>query len=116
MFYKRPSQTVLIVYGAYGTPLEPHFRMEILPLLERGFVVVLGHIRGGSELGINWYEAGKLHQKENSFLDSYYILKELISRGISDTSRIGIMGTSAGGLVVGALLNRYPGILYYINN
>lgn len=112
--YKRkgsslPSQTVLILYGAYGTSLETHFRMDILPLLKRGFVVVLGHVRGGSELGINWYEDGKLYKKENSFLDSYHIIKGLINKGISDQARIGVIGTSAGGLVVGTLLNRYPG-------
>jgi oligopeptidase B len=84
--------------------------MEILMLLKRGFVVALGHIRGGSELGIKWYEAGKMHKKENSFFDAYHIIQGLISKGISDPAKIGIIGTSAGGLVVGNLLNSYPGI------
>jgi oligopeptidase B len=84
--------------------------MEILPLLKRGFVVALGHIRGGSELGMKWYETGKMRNKENSFFDAYHIIQGLINKGVSDPARIGIIGTSAGGLVVGALLNRYPGI------
>ena len=101
---------MFIFYGAYGSNLETSVRLDILPLLKRGFVVVLGHIRGGSELGMGWHEEGKAEKKENTFMDSFSIIRSFVNRGISDSNRIGVVTTSAGGLVLGALLNRFPGI------
>lgn len=116
---------VLTAYGAYGLCLEPEFDAARLPWLDRGVVWVIAHVRGGGELGRQWYEAGKLLHKKNTFTDLLDCAAELVSprrsgsgaqdaewrpsaRGIADPRRLALVGGSAGGLLVGAALNARP--------
>ncbi|KAJ3043221.1 hypothetical protein HDV00_005541 [Rhizophlyctis rosea] len=98
----------LRAYGAYGLPIEPAFRLDILPLLQRGFVVALAHVRGGSELGRQWYDDGRLMRKENTFEDFIAVAEWLIGEGYSSDPLMSATGFSAGGLLLGTVLNRRP--------
>ncbi|KAI9095967.1 prolyl oligopeptidase [Phlyctochytrium arcticum] len=95
-------------YGAYGVSLKPHFRMELLPLLSRGFVIALAHVRGGSELGLQWYHAGRRDQKENTFADVVAVTEYLIDEGYGSPETMTGLGMSAGGLCLATVLNRRP--------
>ncbi|CDH53354.1 oligopeptidase b [Lichtheimia corymbifera JMRC:FSU:9682] len=95
-------------YGAYGVSTEPQFRIENFPLLERGWVIALAHVRGGSELGRQWYEHGKLEHKMNSFHDFISVAEHLIKSKVTSPEYLSAMGTSAGGLLVGAMLHLRP--------
>jgi oligopeptidase B len=95
-------------YGAYGSSVEAHFRTSWLTWLQRGFVVAIAHVRGGGLLGEHWYQEGKLHKKENTFEDFIACAETLISSGYTRERRIVIEGGSAGGLLIGAVLNRRP--------
>lgn len=99
---------VLQGYGAYGISLEPGFSSTRISLLERGVVIAIAHVRGGGELGETWREAGKLARKENSFRDFIACAETLIERGYTCPQKLAIMGGSAGGLLLGAVLNRRP--------
>ncbi|KAJ2008442.1 hypothetical protein GGI04_001129 [Coemansia thaxteri] len=102
------SPTLVRVYGAYGVSLEPEFRLEDVPLLLRGWVIALAHVRGGSELGREWYSAGKGAKKPNSVEDFVACARFLLDKGWSGPERLAATGVSAGGLVVGAALNKCP--------
>ncbi|KAJ2746668.1 hypothetical protein GGI20_001169 [Coemansia sp. BCRC 34301] len=104
---KAPS-TLVRVYGSYGVSLEPEFRLEDVPLLLRGWVIALAHVRGGGELGREWYSAGKGAHKVNSIADYLSCARFLLDKGWSSSSNLAATGTSAGGLVVGAALNASP--------
>ncbi len=95
-------------YGAYGYTLEPDFNANWLSLTERGFVVAIAHIRGGQILGRHWYEAGKLHNKKNTFTDFIDVTKGLIALQYADPDKIYAEGGSAGGLLMGAVMNMAP--------
>ncbi|KAI8353239.1 prolyl oligopeptidase family-domain-containing protein [Choanephora cucurbitarum] len=95
-------------YGAYGTCTDIDFRVEQLPLLERGWVIALPHVRGGSELGRDWYEEGKLKNKMNSFKDFIAVAEHLVDSKLTSPEHLTAMGTSAGGLLVGAMLHMRP--------
>ncbi|KAJ1965995.1 hypothetical protein GGI12_000369 [Dipsacomyces acuminosporus] len=99
---------LLRVYGAYGVSLEPEFRLEDIPLLLRGWAVALVHVRGGGELGREWYTGGKCAQKINSIKDYLACSRYLLDKGWATTQRLAATGVSAGGLVVGAALNMNP--------
>lgn len=103
-----PRPTLLYGYGAYGRPTEPRFSPIRLPLLDRGFVCAIAHVRGGGELGRSWYESGKLLDKQNSFSDFITAAEHLISEGYTSNDRLVVQGGSAGGLLVGAALNQRP--------
>jgi oligopeptidase B len=99
---------LLYSYGSYGASSEASFRANRLSLLERGFVVAIAHIRGGSELGRAWYRSGKLQQKSNTFIDFIAAAEALIDAGYTRPDRLTIMGRSAGGLLMGAVTNLRP--------
>ncbi|BAN47584.1 S9 family peptidase [Metapseudomonas resinovorans] len=95
-------------YGAYGESLDPWFSHARLSLLERGFVFAIAHVRGGGELGEAWYRAGKLEHKTNSFGDFIACAEHLIAEGYTSPAQLAISGGSAGGLLMGAVLNLRP--------
>jgi oligopeptidase B len=89
-------------YGSYGHTVEPEFDYEILPLLDRGWIYAIAHVRGGSFLGTSWYEEGKLKNKMNTFTDFISSVEYLTGNGYGDRHQVTIEGRSAGGLLVGA--------------
>ncbi|MDT7827071.1 S9 family peptidase [Pricia sp. S334] len=95
-------------YGSYGATIDPYFSSVRLSLLDRGFVYALAHIRGGQYLGRPWYEDGKLLKKKNSFTDFVDSSKYLISEGYTSPGHLYAMGGSAGGLLMGAVVNMAP--------
>ncbi len=95
-------------YGAYGLTIDPDFSSQILSLLDRGFVYVIAHVRGSEMLGRAWYEAGKLKHKQNSFNDFVDVTKALVNRGYGAKDKIFASGGSAGGLLMGAVVNQAP--------
>lgn len=104
----RPCPTVLTGYGAYGIKEDIGFSIAALSFLNRGCVYVVAHVRGGGFLGENWYNGGKLRRKMNTFRDFIAIAEELIARGFTSARQLVIEGASAGGLLVGAVLNMRP--------
>ena len=104
----RPAPLYLYGYGAYGASLDPWFSHARLSLLERGFVFAIAHVRGGGELGEAWYRAGKLANKQNSFSDFIACAEHLCAEGYSTPQQTVISGGSAGGLLMGAVLNQRP--------
>ena len=99
---------LLYAYGSYGSNMEPYFSSTRLSLLDRGFVYAITHVRGGQEMGKHWYENGKLLKKKNTFFDFIDSGKELIANGYADPNRLFAMGGSAGGLLMGAIMNYEP--------
>lgn len=97
-------------YGSYGVSEEDNFFRSIFPLIDRGFVFVLAHIRGGSEMGYSWYEDGKLLKKKNTFNDFVDVSKFLIGEGYTSEEKLFAMGGSAGGLLMGAIINSDPSL------
>jgi oligopeptidase B len=95
-------------YGAYGHSIEPAFSSDRLSLLDRGFVYAIAHVRGGGEMGRAWYEDGKLLKKKNTFTDFVACAERLIEAGFTSPERLVASGGSAGGLLVGAVLNLRP--------
>ncbi|MFK3771352.1 S9 family peptidase [Pseudomonas sp. NPDC089406] len=95
-------------YGAYGESLDPWFSHARLSLLERGVAFAIAHVRGGGELGEAWYRAGKQEHKHNSFDDFIACAEHLIESGVTDSQHLAISGGSAGGLLMGAVLNLRP--------
>ncbi|OWZ24215.1 Serine protease [Phytophthora megakarya] len=102
------NPTLLIGYGAYGTNLEADFELEHLSLLERGWVIALAHVRGGGELGLQWYQAGKGMQKRHTFDDYVSCTHHLLDAGFTNPKRLAGKGVSAGGLIMGYVANEYP--------
>ena len=103
-----PAPLYLYGYGAYGESLDPWFSHARLSLLERGFVFAIAHVRGGGELGEAWYRAGKLAHKQNTFDDFIACAEHLIASAYTQASQLVISGGSAGGLLLGAVLNQRP--------
>ncbi|AMK21083.1 MULTISPECIES: S9 family peptidase [unclassified Sphingobium] len=95
-------------YGAYGIAMEPGFSTSRLSLLDRGFAFALAHIRGGDDLGQQWYLDGKLDKRINTFTDFVDVAKSLIDLGYTSKGKIGISGGSAGGELMGAVVNSNP--------
>ena len=95
-------------YGAYGLSSDPTFSSSRLSLLDRGVIVAIAHVRGGQELGRAWYEDGKLLKKKNTFTDFIDVTEFLVKAGYADRQRIAAYGGSAGGLLMGAVLNMRP--------
>ncbi|MBA1201460.1 S9 family peptidase [Pseudomonas capeferrum] len=95
-------------YGAYGESLDPWFSHARLSLLERGVAFAIAHVRGGGELGEAWYRAGKQEHKQNTFDDFIACAEHLIAEGVTSRDRLSISGGSAGGLLIGAVLNQRP--------
>ena len=106
--HKGPAPTLIYGYGAYGNSLSAGFSANRLSLVDRGFVFAIAHIRGGTDKGWHWYENGKLANKPNSFSDFVACTRHLISTGWSDPAKIVAQGGSAGGLLMGAVVNLAP--------
>ena len=99
---------LLYGYGSYGASMDPGFNSSRLSLLDRGFVFAIAHVRGGQEMGRQWYEDGKFLKKKNTFTDFVACARHLIDEGYTSRERLAIMGRSAGGLLIGAVLNLAP--------
>ena len=99
---------LLYGYGSYGASIDAGFSSDRLSLLDRGFVYAIAHVRGGQELGRAWYEGGKLTRKRNTFTDFIDSAEHLIEAGYGDAQRVFAMGGSAGGLLMGAVVNMRP--------
>lgn len=95
-------------YGSYGSTIDPYFSTVRLSLLDRGFVYAISHIRGGEYLGRRWYEDGKLLKKKNTFTDFIDCSKFLIDQKMTSAKHLYAMGGSAGGLLMGAIINMQP--------
>jgi oligopeptidase B len=95
-------------YGSYGNSLDPQFDSTILSLLDRGFIYAIAHIRGGEDMGRQWYEDGKLLKKKNTFTDYIDCSKFLIQQKYTSKDHLYAQGGSAGGLLMGAVVNMAP--------
>jgi len=102
------SPLLLYAYGSYGYSIESVFRSSRLSLLDRGFAYAIAHVRGGEELGREWYEDGKMLNKKNTFFDFIDCGEYLISEKYTSSSSMFALGGSAGGLLVGAVVNYRP--------
>jgi oligopeptidase B len=100
----------LVGYGAYGHPLPVLFSSNRLSLLDRGAVCALAHVRGGGELGKPWHDAGRMERKPNSFTDFIAVADFLVGESYAARGRLIVEGGSAGGLLIGAVLNRRPDV------
>ena len=114
MVYKKGLQKngtaplLLYAYGSYGSSMDPYFSSVRLSLLDRGFVYAIAHIRGGQELGRQWYDDGKLLSKKNTFNDFIDVGEALINLNYTNNQKLYAMGGSAGGLLIGAVINMRP--------
>ena len=99
---------LLYGYGSYGYSTDASFRSERLSLLDRGFVYAIAHVRGGQELGRDWYENGRLMHKKNTFTDFIDCAKYLVAQRYTSADRLFAQGGSAGGLLMGAVANMAP--------
>lgn len=105
---------LLYAYGSYGFSTDAYFSSTRLSLLDRGFVFAIAHIRGGEDLGRHWYEDGKLLQKRNTFTDFIACAEHLIAEQYTSSQHLYAMGGSAGGLLMGAVMNMRPDLFHGI--
>lgn len=103
-----PAPAVVYAYGSYEISMDPGFSYSRVSILDRGAVWVIAHVRGGGELGRAWYEDGKKLRKANTFTDVVAVTEHVGHRNDIDAGRVVLMGGSAGGLLVGAVLNLAP--------
>lgn len=104
----RSHPLFLYAYGSYGISSEPGFNSNIISLLDRGMIYAIAHIRGGQEMGRRWYEDGKLLKKINTFTDFICCAEHLVRYGYTSPDKLCISGGSAGGLLMGAVVNLQP--------
>lgn len=102
------NPTLLYGYGSYGASMDAYFSSNRLSLLDRGFVFAIAHIRGGEEMGRQWYEDGKLLKKKNTFTDFIDCAEHLLKEKYTEAGKMYAMGGSAGGLLMGAVVNMRP--------
>jgi oligopeptidase B len=107
-FHGQPVPCLVYGYGSYGISIDPGFDSNRLSLLDRGFIYAIAHIRGGEEMGRPWYEDGKFLNKRNTFTDFVACAQHLIDQNYTRPDRLAIFGGSAGGLLIGAVLNMAP--------
>ncbi len=116
LVYKKSTQKssdtplLLYAYGSYGSSSDPYFSSTRLSLLDRGFIWAIAHIRGGQEMGREWYEEGKMFEKKNTFYDFIDCGKFLINEQYTSAEHLYALGGSAGGLLMGAVVNYAPEI------
>ncbi len=103
-----PQPLLLYAYGSYGYSMDPAFRSDRLSLLDRGFTFAIAHVRGGQVNGRRWYEDGKLLHKKNTFTDFVDCAQFLVDEGMTTSDQLFAMGGSAGGLLMGAVVNMRP--------
>lgn len=108
LFKKGENPILIYGYGSYGSSIDPSFSSPRLSLLDRGFVYAIVHVRGGGELGKRWYNQGKMEHKVNTFTDFIDATKYLIANGYGAPKHVYAMGGSAGGLLMGAVVNMAP--------
>jgi oligopeptidase B len=99
---------LLYGYGSYGISIDPEFRSDRLSVLDRGFAYAIAHIRGGMDMGKPWHEDGRLLKKKNTFTDFIACAEYLVANKYTSSDRLAIMGRSAGGLLMGAVVNMRP--------
>ncbi|HSL20271.1 MAG TPA: S9 family peptidase [Vicinamibacterales bacterium] len=102
------SPLLLYAYGSYGATMEPTFNSNVLSLVERGVVYAIAHVRGGQEMGRQWYDDGKMMKKKNTFNDFVDVAEYLVKNGYTKPDRLVANGGSAGGLLMGAVANMRP--------
>jgi oligopeptidase B len=102
------SPMVLYGYGSYEISIDPAFSSITLSLLDRGILFAIAHIRGGGEMGRSWYEMGRLSQKQTTFSDFLSVARELVATGWTTPGKLAARGGSAGGLLMGAIMNQAP--------
>ena len=114
--FKRDSKNPLYLYGygSYGYPLPIGFSPSRLSLLDRGVVIAYAHIRGGGEMGDTWHDAGKMMVKRNTFSDFIAAAEQLVAKGYGAKDRVAIEGGSAGGLLMGAVVNERPDLFHVV--
>lgn len=105
-----PGPLYLYGYGAYGMAMEPGFSGSRLSLVDRGFAYAIAHVRGGDDLGRAWYKAGKLMARTNTFNDFVDVAQGLVAQGLTEAGRIAASGGSAGGELMGAVINSDPAL------
>jgi oligopeptidase B len=112
--FKADSSNPLLLYsyGSYGYSSEAYFSSTRLSLLDRGFVFAIAHIRGGEDLGRHWYEDGKMLRKRNTFTDFIACAEHLVAERYTSTSHLYGLGGSAGGLLMGAVMNLRPDLFH----
>ena len=108
--FKRDGTAAMLQtgYGSYGFSSDPYWSPAAVPLIDRGMVVAVAHIRGGQEMGRAWYDAGHLLNKKNSFTDFIDVTRYLVANGYAAKDRVAALGGSAGGLLMGAVANMAP--------
>jgi oligopeptidase B len=99
---------LLYGYGAYETSLDPEFWPDVLPLVDRGMTFAVAHVRGGGELGRQWWQQGRLLQKRTTFTDFLAVARHLVDSGVTTADRLVARGLSAGGLLMGAVAHLAP--------
>jgi len=102
------NPTIIEVYGAYGTSLEPYFSVEMLSWYEKGGILAVAHVRGGGEKGVEWHKAGMKENKPNSWNDLISSAQYLIDQQFTRPEKLGVMGGSAGGIAVGRAITEQP--------
>ena len=105
-----PQPLLLYGYGSYGIPIDAAFSQSRVSLLDRGVVFAIAHVRGGGDLGRSWYEAAKMASKQTTFDDFVACAEKLIASGRTTPALVAIEGGSAGGLLMGAVVNQRPGL------
>lgn len=110
----KPAPTMLYAYGSYGYPVDTNFSPTLVSLIERGMIYVIAHVRGGGELGRKWYNDGKMLKKMNTFTDFIDCAQYLINNKITTEEQLVAHGGSAGGLLMGAIMNMRPDLFHLI--
>jgi len=111
---KGPAPLLLYGYGSYEISIDPRFSALRLSLLDRGVIYAIAHIRGGGEMGRRWYEMGKLAQKPTTFSDFVRVAQDLVDSGWTTPEQLAARGGSAGGLLMGAVMNLAPNLFHAI--
>jgi oligopeptidase B len=105
---KKKNPLLLYAYGSYGSSLPDGFNSNVFSLLDRGMIYAVAHIRGGGEMGKEWHEQGRMMTKKNTFTDFIAVAEDLIKQGYTSKDKLAIQGGSAGGLLMGAVVNMRP--------
>ncbi|MCK5184080.1 MAG: S9 family peptidase, partial [Candidatus Heimdallarchaeota archaeon] len=109
-----PAPTMLYAYGSYGYPVDTNFSPTIVSLIERGMIYIIAHVRGGGELGRKWYNDGKMLKKMNTFTDFIDCAQYLVDNKITTKEQLVVQGGSAGGLLMGVIMNMRPELFHLI--